>query len=65
MREAERRTLRCVGIVLLSREQADLARRVQERSNVAVMVHPVTLKQLHRKLQELVPTEGDAASRPH
>jgi serine/threonine protein kinase len=53
MKEAEQHSLPCAGIVVLSEEQADWVDRVAKRATVAVMVRPVTLKQLHRKLQRL------------
>ncbi|HZT80431.1 MAG TPA: response regulator, partial [Gemmataceae bacterium] len=55
-RDAEARGVTCAGIVMLNKDQADWAGRVQPRQQVAVMVQPVTIKQLHRKLQELAPT---------
>jgi CheY-like chemotaxis protein len=55
MKEAERRQLSCAGILILSDEQADWAAKVEPRPTSAVMMRPVTLKQLHRKLQDLVP----------
>src|SRR5262249_44183968 len=56
LREAEVRGLPCAGILMLNREQADWAVRVTRRPSAAVLVQPVTLGQLHRKLQEQVPT---------
>ena len=55
MKDAERRELRCAGIVLLSEEQKPLAEKVPSRPTVAVLVRPVTMKELHRKLRDLVP----------
>jgi eukaryotic-like serine/threonine-protein kinase len=55
MAEAERQAVPCAGIMVLSEEQGDWAGRVKQRPMVAVMVRPVTLKQLHNKLQGLVP----------
>jgi CheY-like chemotaxis protein len=55
MKDAERRELRCAGIVLFSEEQKALADKVPSRPAVAVLVRPVTLKQLYRKLLDLVP----------
>lgn len=55
MDESERHGVPCAGIAVLSEEQADWAVKVKRRAHVAVMVRPVTLKQLHRKLQKLVP----------
>src|SRR5262249_36249063 len=52
--EAARQGATCAGIVILSEDQADWVRRVKQRSATAVLVRPVTLKQLHRKLQELL-----------
>jgi CheY-like chemotaxis protein len=53
--EAERKELPCAGILILSEEQADWAGEIHPRPNVAVLVRPLTLKQLHRKLRELMP----------
>jgi serine/threonine protein kinase len=55
MDEADRHGVPCAGIAVLSEEQADLAIKIKKRDSVAVMVRPVTLKQLHLKLQKLVP----------
>jgi eukaryotic-like serine/threonine-protein kinase len=53
LNEARDKQYSCSGILILSEEQAALADRVLPRPNSAVLVRPVTLKQLHRKLQEL------------
>lgn len=53
MQEANTRQFTCSGVVILSEEQGHLASRVATRPNAAVMVRPVTLKQLRRKLEEL------------
>src|SRR5262249_21460331 len=54
--DAERQGFTMAGILVLNAEDADWARKVKQGPNVAIMVHPgVTLKQLSRKLQELVP----------
>jgi CheY-like chemotaxis protein len=53
LNEARDKQYTCAGILILSEEQADMANRVARRPNSAVLVRPVTLKQLHRKLQEL------------
>jgi CheY-like chemotaxis protein len=58
--EAERLGLQCAGIALLAEDQADWARRIVPRPNVAVLVRPVTLRQLSEKLCELVPPPGGA-----
>ncbi len=47
----------CAGIMILGQDQADLARHVPAGANAVAMVRPVTLKQLHRKLQELMGEE--------
>jgi serine/threonine protein kinase len=53
MTEAARQAHSCVGIVILSEGQEDWVRRIDKRPTVAVLLRPVTLKQLHYKLQEL------------
>jgi serine/threonine protein kinase len=53
MRESDRLGTACAGIVVLSEEQADWVDRVAKRPSVAVMVRPVSLKQLHVKLEHL------------
>jgi serine/threonine protein kinase len=55
MKEADRRELRCAGIILLGEDQTRWSERLGARSNVAVMTHPITLNQLSRKVNELVP----------
>jgi serine/threonine protein kinase len=60
MKEAKRRDHHCAGIVVFNEDQAEEAGRVASRSNVAVLVRPVTLKQLHRKLRDLAPSAGSA-----
>jgi eukaryotic-like serine/threonine-protein kinase len=57
MSEAARQGLSCAGLLILNGEQSDWTKRVQSRPDVSVFVRPVTLKQLHHRLQELVPTE--------
>jgi serine/threonine protein kinase len=58
MDEAERLGLQCAGIALLAEDQTDWAKRIEPQPNVAVMVRPVTLRQLSDKLCELVPPPG-------
>jgi len=53
MAEALRHQHLCVGIVILSEGQEAWVGRVESRPTVSVLVRPVTLKQLHQKLQEL------------
>jgi len=55
MKEADRRELRCAGIILLGEDQTRWSERLGTRANVAVMTHPITLNQLSRKVNELVP----------
>jgi serine/threonine protein kinase len=56
MTETNRRMHACPGIAILSEGQTDWVRRIESRPSVAVMVRPVTLKQLQHKLQELTRT---------
>jgi CheY-like chemotaxis protein len=55
MYEAARRKVECAGILILREDQAEWAERVQRGPQVAVMIRPVTLKDLHHTLQTLVP----------
>ncbi|HEY8504541.1 MAG TPA: serine/threonine-protein kinase [Gemmataceae bacterium] len=57
MQDAELKGFRCGGIVILAKNQAHWADQVRPRRNVAVLVQPVTMKQLCQKLQELVPLD--------
>jgi CheY-like chemotaxis protein len=57
MAEAQRLGMDCGGILVLSEDQKDWVQRIPARAGVSVLVRPVTLKQLHRKLQELVPVD--------
>jgi serine/threonine protein kinase len=52
--EAGRKNHPCVGIVILSESQSSWAQLIQSRPEVAVMNRPVTLKQLAKKLRELM-----------
>jgi CheY-like chemotaxis protein len=54
MIEAQFKRVPCTGIAILSEEQADLAGRVKPRPQQAVLVRPVTMKSLQRKLEELL-----------
>ena len=56
--EAERLGRECAGILVLPKDLEEWKARVQKRKKVAVLVRPVSLKQLHRKLQELAPVEN-------
>jgi CheY-like chemotaxis protein len=55
MMESDRQGIPFAGIAVLSEEQAAWVDKVQKRKTVAVMVRPVSLKQLHHTLQKLVP----------
>ena len=55
MKEAERHALTCGGILILSEDQADWGNEIEPRPNLAVLVRPVTLKQVVHKLRELAP----------
>ena len=61
MSEAERLDLTCAGILVLNEDQQDWVKRIRKRPRVTVMVRPVTLKALHKKLQDMIP-EGATAS---
>ena len=41
------------GILMLSDEQADLAKRVVPRPNVDILIQPIKLKQLLRRIKEM------------
>jgi CheY-like chemotaxis protein/predicted Ser/Thr protein kinase len=53
--EAARRQLSCAGILILQPEQAEWVKSLPNYAAVAVLVRPVTMKQLLGKLNELVP----------
>src|SRR4029077_15818877 len=53
MTEADRQKAGIHGIVMLSDEQRNWVSRLVERPNVDVLVQPVKLKQLLRRIQEL------------
>lgn len=55
--EAVRQRVPCASILILSEDQADWVRRVASAPSQAVLVRPVTLKQLRHKLEELLPHE--------
>jgi tRNA A-37 threonylcarbamoyl transferase component Bud32/CheY-like chemotaxis protein len=57
MKEAERSELRCAGVLILSEEQADWAEAIPLGPATAVMTLPLSLKQVHRKLLDLMPAE--------
>ena len=55
LKDAVRKGVSCAGILILSEEQADWAHEIPEQPGVAVLVRPLTLKRLQRKLESLVP----------
>jgi eukaryotic-like serine/threonine-protein kinase len=55
MTEASRQNYLCGGILLLSEDQAPWQEIVQPRSNVAILVRPVTMKQVADQLERFVP----------
>jgi serine/threonine protein kinase len=52
--EAKRQGLFCAGILIFSDKQRDWIEKVQSRQCVSILVRPVTVKQLHRELTELL-----------
>jgi serine/threonine protein kinase len=62
MNEADRQSVRCAGILILSPEQAQWVKEMPARSRVAVLVRPLTLKQVRLKLQHLVPLSAKATN---
>lgn len=59
--EADRLNQPCIGVILLSEEQTDWGKRVPTRPGVAVMVRPVTIKQLQNRLRDLLGLPGKPA----
>jgi len=55
LKDAVRKEVACAGILILSEEQAGWAKEVPQQPKVVVLVRPLTLKQLQRKLESLVP----------
>jgi hypothetical protein len=55
LNEAQRREASCAGILILAREQAEWAEQIASRPDLAVLVRPISLKQLKEKLSQLVP----------
>jgi tRNA A-37 threonylcarbamoyl transferase component Bud32/CheY-like chemotaxis protein len=64
--EADRQGITCGGILLLSEEQADWAARVKRRPGTVILTdkpeRAVTMKQLLRGIQDLVPAPDKAAT---
>lgn len=53
MSDADRQKVDLHGILMLAEDQAAWAEKVAERPNVGVMIQPIKLKQLLRKIQEM------------
>jgi eukaryotic-like serine/threonine-protein kinase len=51
--DAKRQHFALRGIIMFSEEQAAWASKMEDRANVGVLVQPIKLKQLLRKIQEL------------
>jgi CheY-like chemotaxis protein len=61
--EAERQGMELACLLVLNQEQAEWAGKVKDGKNVAVFVRPaVTLKQVYKRVQELVPTAPKGAA---
>jgi CheY-like chemotaxis protein len=54
LKEADRQGIPCAGILILSEGQESWAVQVPQNGTAAVLQRPLTLKQLYRKLDELV-----------
>ena len=55
--EAKRQGQFIAGILILSEKQRDWVDKIESRECVSILVRPVTLKQLHRELTELLAME--------
>ncbi len=53
MSDAQRQHFELHGIIMFSEEQQEWAKKVEERPNVGILVQPIKLKQLLRKIQEM------------
>jgi eukaryotic-like serine/threonine-protein kinase len=56
--EAARHHQPCAAVAILSEGQTNWVRRIEQQPRVAVLLRPVTLKQLHHKLEELLSKNG-------
>jgi serine/threonine protein kinase len=54
LKEAKERRTPCVGVLILSEEQASWTSRVMAEKHAAVLVRPVGLKKIQRTLEELL-----------
>ena len=57
-REAKRQRAFCAGVLILSESQRDWVDKVEARGAVSILVRPVTLKQLHHEVNELLATQS-------
>jgi tRNA A-37 threonylcarbamoyl transferase component Bud32/CheY-like chemotaxis protein len=60
--EADRRRAACAAVLILAEDQATWAARVRTTPHTAVLVRPVTFKQLERKLKELMTANAGTPS---
>lgn len=58
MNEAVTQERHCAGIVILSEHQKDWSQKLKSRANVAVLIRPVTVKQLKQQLDELLAVDS-------
>ena len=56
MEDAQRQHIDLHGIIIFSEEQASWVKKVENRPNVGVLVQPIKLKQLLRKILEMQET---------
>ena len=61
LREADTAGLDVAAVLILSEDQAGWARRAREHRHGAVLVRPVTMKQLLETVHKLSPKEGEQA----
>ncbi|MCC6416998.1 MAG: protein kinase [Gemmataceae bacterium] len=54
LKEADRHHAPCAGILILAEEQKDWKDKVEARERIAILLHPVTMKQLSQKLQDFL-----------
>jgi CheY-like chemotaxis protein len=55
MQNADLKRLECSGILILNEDQADWAEKVVEVPKSAMLIRPVTMRQITEKLEEFVP----------
>ncbi len=55
MTEAARQGTGCGGVLILSEDQAEWAKRITRRPLVDVVIRPVTMKQLYNKVHKIAP----------